>query len=183
VRTSGSGHLVAALQHTRRIANRPDCHNVTLLLKLRDRPLQWALRPVWDARSVTTMDWFRSHSRLGSYLALFALAFQLALSFGHIHAHEIAPLADGSSAASTAASLLDEQHSPARPPDGQSHEHENEYCAIYAINGLISSAQNIEPPALPLPLLFSRVRLAAAAEFGLTAPSRAPFRARAPPIA
>jgi hypothetical protein len=38
-------------------------------------------------------------------------------------------------------------------------------------------------PSLPLPAVFSRLRLELAAEFDLTASHAAPFRARAPPIA
>jgi hypothetical protein len=38
-------------------------------------------------------------------------------------------------------------------------------------------------PSLPLPGVFGRLRLELAAEFDLTAPHAALFRARAPPIA
>ena len=31
------------------------------------------------------MQWFRSRVKLGSWVALFALALQLALTFGHVH--------------------------------------------------------------------------------------------------
>jgi hypothetical protein len=44
------------------------------------------------------MRWFRSRKRSGSYLALFALAFQLAVSFGHVHLERIAPPSVGASA-------------------------------------------------------------------------------------
>jgi hypothetical protein len=57
------------------------------------------------------MGWFRSRSRLGSYLALFALAFQLAVSFGHVHLDHIAPT---SALATTLAS--------AQPPTGVSYQ-------------------------------------------------------------
>ena len=49
------------------------------------------------------MRWIRTHRRLGSRLALFALAVQLVVSFGHVHLDKIAP----SSAAASAVSLLD----------------------------------------------------------------------------
>src|SRR5262245_32631294 len=44
------------------------------------------------------MGWLRSRSRWGSYLALFALAFQLALSFGHVHIEGGEPLSGHASA-------------------------------------------------------------------------------------
>jgi hypothetical protein len=128
------------------------------------------------------MHWFRSHSRLGSCLALSALALQLALSFGHIHLEDI--LRDTSTAieASTDESSSDERHSDALPADREHHEHEDEYCAIYAINGLLGSAQSTEPPALPLPLLLSRVRLSAGYEARLADRRHVLSQARAPPI-
>ena len=67
------------------------------------------------------MHWFRSRSRLGSGLALFSLALQLALSFGHIHLKDIVGTANASTsiAASTAGSQSDEQRADATP--GRSH--------------------------------------------------------------
>ncbi len=48
------------------------------------------------------MGWFRSRSRLGSYLALFALTFQLAVSFGHVHLDHIAPVPAGATVLASA---------------------------------------------------------------------------------
>ena len=126
------------------------------------------------------MHWVRSHSRLGSCLALSALALQLALSFGHIHLKDSCGEASTAIEASTDEPSSDE-HSDALPADREHHEHEDEYCAIYAINGLLGSAQNTEPPALPLPLFLSRVRLSAGYEArladGVTSfPKPAPLR-------
>ncbi|TMJ91765.1 MAG: hypothetical protein E6G77_25905, partial [Alphaproteobacteria bacterium] len=36
------------------------------------------------------MAWFRARARWGAYLALLAVAFQLAISFGHVHLDHIA---------------------------------------------------------------------------------------------
>jgi hypothetical protein len=44
-----------------------------------------------DAPGAMAMHWFRSRSRWGSYLALFALAFQIALTFGHAIGHSLEP--------------------------------------------------------------------------------------------
>src|SRR5262249_54006004 len=58
-------------------AARPNCDNVILLQNFLDGPAEWFCL-VRDARSMTTMNWFRTRARLGACLALFALAFQLA---------------------------------------------------------------------------------------------------------
>ena len=132
------------------------------------------------------MHWFRSHSRLGSGLAIFSLALQLALSFGHIHLRDIFGTAHASIsiAASTEASRSDEQHARAIPTDRTSHEHEDEYCAVYAINNLLGSAQITQPPPLPLPLpcLFRFVGFSAGYEADLAELHHGLSRARAPPI-
>src|SRR5438093_3038220 len=52
------------------------CHNVTLGL---------AEMPVRPRRGCVVVNWFRKHLKHGSRLALFALAIQFALSFGHFH--------------------------------------------------------------------------------------------------
>ena len=71
------------LQHTRGIATRPNCKQCYIITNS-SVPAEWfcLLR---DARSVTTMRSFRARSRLVAYLALFALAFQHVVSFGHVH--------------------------------------------------------------------------------------------------
>ena len=130
------------------------------------------------------MRWFRSHSRLGSGLAIFSLTLQLALSFGHIHLRDIfgTTHASTSIAASTATSRSDEQHGRAIPTDRTSHEHEDEYCAVYAINNLLGSAQITQPPPLPLPCLFRFAGLSAGYEADLAELHHGLSRARAPPI-
>src|SRR5690349_16088643 len=62
---------------------------------------------------LTAMGFFRSRSRLGAYLALFALAFQLAVSFAHVHLEHARPIAPGARA-----QLAAEQGSaPSSPSD------------------------------------------------------------------
>ncbi len=131
------------------------------------------------------MHWFRSHSRLSSGLAIFSLALQLGLSFGHIHLRDIFGTAHASTAVatSTAASRSDEQHSHAAPTDRTSPAHEDEYCAVYAINNLLGTAQITEPPPLPLPGLFRFVGLSVGYEAELAELRHVLSQARAPPIA
>jgi hypothetical protein len=128
------------------------------------------------------MHWFRSHTRLGSWLALLALAVQLAVSFGHVHLDRSAPfsghaavlLGTDASTGAQAASLPASDESPALDGD---------YCAICALIHLAGTVVATEPPSLPLPAVFGRTQSEAAVEFGLTAPHHALFAARAPPIA
>jgi hypothetical protein len=129
---------------------------------------------------LTTMRWFRSRSRLGAYLALFALAFQLAVSFAHVHLERIAPSAGASALAGTHPSAAD-LNAPFNPA-GREHP-ADDHCPICTLIHLAGALVPAEMPSLPLPTVFGRLRLELAAEFDLTACQGAFFRARAPPIA
>jgi hypothetical protein len=128
------------------------------------------------------MRWVRSHAKLTSCVALLALTLQLVLSFGHIHRKDV--LGRSTQAPSHAiVSLTDQRHGLAQPSDRATHDHENGYCPIYAFNGLISCAQNAEPPALPLPLALHRALPSTANELRLAERRFILSQARAPPIA
>jgi hypothetical protein len=127
------------------------------------------------------MRWFRSRARWGSCLALFALAFQLAVSFAHVHLDRVAMGAGSSSVrsgvpASTGADT-------ASLPTDQAPTQTDDYCAVCALIHLAANVVASEPPPLPLPIVFGHLRLEAAADFGSTAPGYASFQARAPPVA
>jgi hypothetical protein len=127
------------------------------------------------------MHWFRSHSRLGSWLALLALAFQLAVSFAHVHldgagsGHSPA-LADvhASTSADNASLGANDETAPALA-DG--------YCAVCALIHLAGTVVAAAAPGLPVPALFGGKRSDPPLEIGLTARSHALFAARAPPTA
>jgi len=123
------------------------------------------------------MSFFRSRSRWGSYLALFALAFQLAVSFAHVHLDHVSPVLAGARA-----QLAGEQASaPSSPSD-----HENladDCCPICALVHLAGTILPAETPPLPLPHIFLRLRHETAFAFDLTAQPRVLFQARAPPLA
>jgi Protein of unknown function (DUF2946) len=129
---------------------------------------------------VTTMRWFRSRKRSGSYLALFALAFQLAVSFGHVHLERIAPPSVGASALADAPPSADRD--AASKPAGRG-DLADDCCPICTLIHLAGALVPAEMPSLPLPTVVGRLRLELAAEFDLTASHAALFRARAPPIA
>src|SRR5262249_44289277 len=127
------------------------------------------------------MRWFRSRSRLGAYLALFALAFQLAVSFGHVHLERVAPLAAGASALAGAPPSAAGLNAPSHPAR---REHlADDCCPLCPPIPLPRALVPAEMPSLPLPTVFGPLGFEAAAEFDLTASQGALFRARAPPIA
>ena len=129
------------------------------------------------------MRWFRSRSRLGAYLALFALAFQLAISFGHVHLERMSPPSAGMGASALAGAQpsADDRNAPSKPA-GREHP-ADDHCPICTLIHLAGALVPAEAPSLPLPTVVGRLRLEVAAEFDLTPSHAALFRARAPPIA
>jgi hypothetical protein len=129
------------------------------------------------------MSWLRSHARWISCVALLALALQLVLSLGHLHHKDIlgpgvlAPITDTVAAASI--SDADAETSS----DRAGHDHEDEYCPIYAIAALIGSAQQAAPPALPGPSTLTSAPLAAVIASPPPQPRYLLSQARAPPLA
>lgn len=138
------------------------------------------------------MNWFRSNIKHGSRLALFALAIQFVLSFGHFHAvaAQAAPAIKAGAVQSDVAytgnlPALDvisksTQQSPASNHD--SDQHPDDFCAICAVVAMANAALFATPPLLPL--------LRQAVEFryvttdaGFVAPdsARVAFQPRAPP--
>jgi hypothetical protein len=127
------------------------------------------------------MNWFRSRSRVGSYLALFALAFQLAISFGHVHLDHIAPASAGVTTLASAQPSGEEVNAPSSPTGRE--DLADDCCPICTLIHLAGALVPAETPPLSLPSVFGPLRLDAAAESDLTASHSALFQARAPPIA
>ena len=124
------------------------------------------------------MGWFRSRARWGAYLALLALAFQLAISFGHVHVDRTALIsADATAIASTQAS----SDTPSNRADRK--DVADDLCPICALIHLAGALTLAQIPPLPLPNIFGSLRQEAAVAFDLTAAPGARFRARAPPFA
>jgi hypothetical protein len=117
---------------------------------------------------------------MGSRLALFALAVQLFLSFGHIHPDDIygslkAPFpAHAFSDSATDRALTVSNDRSAQTAD--------DFCAICASVSLLGNSVAAEPPKLPLPEPQTVERAARATAF-VIAPLRGPFQSRAPPVA
>jgi hypothetical protein len=133
-------------------------------------------------KSATTMSWFRSRSRWGSYLALFALVVQLALSFGHVHLEGGAPVSGHASALfavhpSNAAAAVD-------PAGKEFPALADDHCPICALIHLAGALVPATAPAVSRLAVFDRVAFAVAVEFDLTKPHyHSPLGARAPPLA
>lgn len=109
-------------------------------------------------------------------LALFALALQLVVSFGHVHADELTgqPL----DIAST------EHAGEAQAAAGDTDtDHHDDHCDICATLYALASAQIAAPPLLPLPRAFGPVEQPIRAHATAANSHRAQFQSRAPPAA
>ncbi|HEY1544576.1 MAG TPA: DUF2946 family protein [Xanthobacteraceae bacterium] len=122
------------------------------------------------------MRWFRTNIRFGSRLALFALAVQIVLSFGHVHVGKIAT-------SHLPAHAMQLQAADGNMPSHPGHAADaNDFCAICASIAMVASSV-LPEPALPAPPvatshLWSR-------EFASSLPPRQAhflFQARAPPF-
>jgi hypothetical protein len=120
------------------------------------------------------MKWFRQNIKRVSHVALFALAIQFALSFGHFHG--IA--ADAASLAQAGRSLS----TPQPASDHGSPEHPGDICAICVVMAMANAASFATPPAVLLPQAIDFSYRIAAAEFVRIASIRAGFQPRAPPV-
>jgi hypothetical protein len=122
------------------------------------------------------MRWFRRNMRFGSWCALFALAIQLGLSFGHLHFASSAATSALTSAAAKAAGSADEPSAPIK------HGRVADYCTICAsihLAGLLTA----EPPSVWTLRPTSGVCLDVVLEATVSSRSELPFSARAPPLA
>jgi hypothetical protein len=127
------------------------------------------------------MRWIRSHVRLGSWCAIFALAVQVIVSFGHAHR------ADFGWSSGFLPSLTAEQ--PATPlptapsapskPAGPAFD----YCAICAVMNLAASAVPAAAPGLPVPIVLGQIRFWTVPDISLAELPHLLFQARAPPLA
>jgi len=137
------------------------------------------------------MKWFRKHLKHGSRLALFALAIQFVLSFGHFHAvtAKAAPaIAIGlaqvdldytkSLATQDTASKAEQQQRPATPDT----DHTADACAICAVISLANNLVFSAPPLLLLPQAVELLYLTVDAEFAHLNSVRPAFQSRAPPV-
>jgi len=117
--------------------------------------------------------WVRRRARSLSLWALFALALQLGLSFGHVH-HDTAP-----AAVAAAATVAD---APA-PDSDPGHDDHRDTCAICLAATMAGTALAAAAPDLPAPPAFAWLRASPPDAAATADPRRAAFRSRAPPRA
>jgi len=122
------------------------------------------------------MRWFRSNVRSGAWLALIAMALQLALTFGHLHLR-IASTASAQLAAKATITLPDGSPLPTKPR----LVHDN--CAVCTLIQMAGVAALVATAWLLLPALFASTRFTIRLEHKLAASPPLHFQARGPPIA
>jgi hypothetical protein len=136
------------------------------------------------------MKWFRSNIKHGSRLALFALAIQFVLSFGHFHggAAQAAPAIQSGPALSYPSSLPaadafaePAQQQPASDQDSDRQQQQSDPCAICAVIALANAVLFATPPLLLLPQAVELLYLTTDAEFVHLNSARVAFQPRAPP--
>jgi hypothetical protein len=123
------------------------------------------------------MRWFRDHIRRGSWFALVALAINLGLSFGHIHAIGVRDFQHRFASIAAIAS----------PDDGQAPgHHEGDQadllCPICMAASAIGHALASAQPALPLTVAESPIDPTIEQDLAVPQPPRAAFQSRGPPV-
>jgi len=118
------------------------------------------------------MSWIRNEAKRLSLLALFALAIQFGLSFGHVHADPAWLSAHQQTVTASSAS-----------PIGNAQVDDDGLCAICITAAMVSSAAHATPPVLPVPAAFSSVSFTPQCALETSPLRLAAFQSRAPPFA
>ena len=119
------------------------------------------------------MRWFRTNRQVGGRLALIALALQLLLTFGHVHAPMVAH-----------ASAVQTSQPDGTAPQGPNHNGlADTDCPICALIQLSAISAPSVAPVLPLPVAIGFSTLQPHVELTTATAPQASFQARAPPAA
>jgi hypothetical protein len=156
--------------------------------------IEWSDRsPLTPAEAHADMKWFRSNIRRGSRLALFALAIQFLLSFGHFHGSgaQAAPadvhrqaLRDSAKETATRALSVDTSRvAGLETPSGQAPDGRlADDCAICAVLALADATVIAPSPCLAGPQAGAFSCLITGAASADLHSAGAGFQPRAPPI-
>jgi hypothetical protein len=127
------------------------------------------------------MNWFRSTIRPFAQLALFALAVQMVVSFGHMHPDDLGlsslATAHGAHFPSGVAQAL------TGPTNRDQYPSSDDYCPICASMALLATGAPSLPPVIVAPPPISRVLSSPTALYLVAAQAILSFQARAPPLA
>jgi hypothetical protein len=121
------------------------------------------------------MRWFRDNVRHGSWLALVAIAINLALSFGHVH---VAGRVSDHGLIAAVLGVADHDKAPGHP-DGPLGD---DLCPICLASSAIANAMAASSPAIPLQLTATVVDRPITSVRLVIALPRAPFQSRGPPV-
>jgi hypothetical protein len=122
------------------------------------------------------MLWFRQHVRRATWLALFALAINLTLAFGHVHVLD----SSGRPPALIAAlAAPHEAHHHHHPGNG----HADYFCPICMAATAMGTALAPTPPALPVVLTTSAIDHPIDRSSEAPRPPHTAFESRGPPLA
>jgi hypothetical protein len=122
------------------------------------------------------MKWLRANIGQVTSLALFALAINLALSFGHLHLEDI----DGGQATSGILLSVISHHG-----DRQNDKHDghpDDLCPICMAQAALGTGFASSAPALTIDLAYVEVDPISAPELAIPQPPRASFQSRRPPL-
>jgi hypothetical protein len=127
------------------------------------------------------MNWVRAKIRPFAQLALFALAVQMVVSFGHMHRDDLGlpalATAHWARFPSGAAQSL------TGPTDRNQYPSSDDYCPICASIALLATGAPSLPPVIVAPPLISRVLSSPASLYLVATQAILSFQARAPPLA
>jgi hypothetical protein len=127
------------------------------------------------------MRWFRSNGGGAAWLALFALACQFVLTFGHVHLGGVSVISSASAiSADAAGGSAGGPSSPVRKtPTGLVRD----FCAVCNHIGLAGALVLPAPPAAIPPIAFVQEFQWPPAAFGVASRGHFYFNARGPPHA
>ena len=115
------------------------------------------------------MEWLRSKAKRLSLLALFALAMQIGLSFGHTHVAAWSANATQIAANSSTGGTSD-------------HHDTDAICAVCVTTAMAANGLHAAPPVLPVPASFSTVAFSPLALKDTPRARTAAFHSRGPPL-
>jgi hypothetical protein len=122
------------------------------------------------------MRWFRDNIGHGSWLALIALAVNIALSFGHIHG--IGGHRSERSLIAASIASPDSRQAPDHSDDGKA----DYLCPICMAATAMGTALAPTPPALPVEFADTAINHAIEHAVAIPPAPRAAFQSRGPPI-